>query len=162
MPSPESRSHRRAVLVMDYRDDSGSPPVAGNYTSNRNLSLDAARSKSDLDRDIVNCFKRLCFISNTDSRTSHLVTLNRTACVSLARALYHAADLARFSDPLPLPKTNQNGTVTSSSRLATSRYPSLSPWRLVFPPDSILYSYRHMAFPSPRNSSHNRPFPSFL
>jgi len=32
MPSPESRSHRRAVLEMDYRDDSGSPPVAGNYT----------------------------------------------------------------------------------------------------------------------------------
>jgi hypothetical protein len=39
MPSPESRSHRRAVLVMDYRDDSGRLPVAGNYTSNRNLSL---------------------------------------------------------------------------------------------------------------------------
>ena len=55
-----------------------------------------------------------------------------------SKVTYHLADIAPIlrSNP-PLPVRIQTGTVTSSSRLASSRRPALSPWRLVFSPDPI-------------------------
>ena len=157
--------------VMGYRDDQPRlTPVAGNY-----IILHEARLHSTtvgplaLRGESGHCQSRSGYCQIPQTSLFYLehgqpqqpgYTQSNSMFVP-SKVTYHLANIAPIlRSNSPLPETNQTGTVTSSSRFATSRRPALSPWRLVFP--LILYSYRHMVLPSPRNSSHNRSFPAYF
>jgi hypothetical protein len=61
MPSPESRSHRTGHGCDGLHDDSGSPVAV--YCMG-NLSIVLTADKSNLDRDIVNCFKPVFYLEH--------------------------------------------------------------------------------------------------